>query len=731
MNDPIISVIVPVYKVEQWLPACVDSLLAQEFLNFELLLVDDGSPDGCPELCEAYAQKDERVRVIHRQNGGLSAARNTGIAAARGKYLAFVDSDDVVAPDYLSKMLEAAQGSDADMVVAGFCEMQQDGTIAENAGRYLAEQPGTFGGRELLAQFFGPGAIYYTVAWNKLYRAALWQSLRYPEGILHEDDAVAHHIYAACQTVCCLNETLYFYRQREGSICRSGVRPGSFDGITAHLDWCRFFAADPELAPLLPKALEGCWHRYLGLCFEAKQGPVSWELYSRWQCIQTELRELLPLLKLCRSLKMRDKLSCLLWAYKKLPTPPKTDKKRVVLLLPPTLPVPAVQGGAVETLAQHLIEQNEQEQKLELCVVARYDPEAAEVSSRFKHTVFHYQKEPGRSLWHSVHFRLSALLGKPIHWNRWFAQPVNFLKDIDADAYIAEGGDASGWQQASRELGRERFWVHLHGEAVGSPELDQIYSGAIAISDYIRGAWQNGTDRFTEIVPNCVDDRAFCPATETDRVRAMQLREELGYTPDDFVVLFCGRTCPEKGIHQLIRALRKLPDPAMKLLVVGSPFFGVETNSAYFAELKEQAKSLGDRIQFTGFVHNSKLPDYYRMADVACFPALWNEPAGITAIEAMACGCPIIATRSGGMPEYLAGSNAVLVERSEAFKDGKLVPVKSIFPMDAAIAMTLKTLKAAPERRKAMSEAGLTAAKRYTAAEYYRRILAALSSKQS
>ncbi|EJW94701.1 glycosyltransferase, group 2 family protein, partial [gut metagenome] len=184
--------------------------------------MDDGSPDSCPALCEAYAQKEERVRVIHRENGGLSSARNSGIAAARGDYLAFVDADDTVAPDYLSTMFYAAQNSDADLVISGFCEMQQDSTVLPDAGRYLAEQTGTFVGRELLAHFFDPDSIYYTVAWNKLYRARIWQTLRYPEGFLHEDEAVAHRLYAACAKVTCLNEILYFYRQREGSICRSG-----------------------------------------------------------------------------------------------------------------------------------------------------------------------------------------------------------------------------------------------------------------------------------------------------------------------------------------------------------------------------------------------------------------------------------------------------------------------------------------------------------------------------
>lgn len=726
MNNPVISVIVPIYNVEQWLPACVDSLLAQDFTDFELILVDDGSPDGCPALCDAYADRDDRVRVIHQKNGGLSAARNTGIEAACGEYLAFVDSDDFVSPQYLSKMLAAARTQSADLVVCGVEDVAESGQNTEEPSHSLCSEAGCFAGRALFSKFFGPNATYYTVAWNKLYRAELWNELRYPEGLLHEDDAVAHRVYAACERVICLEDPLYFYRLRTGSICRTGVLPGTFDGITAHLCWCRYFAADPELAPLLPLAMEGCWHRYLNLCAQLKDQPLSWPLYSRWQCIQSELRQLLPLLKLCRSMSIRDKISCTRWANKALPVPPRTDKKRVVLLMPPELPVPPVEGGAVETLAQHLIEQNEREQQLELCVVTRFDAEAAALSARYKQTVFHYENAPKRSLLHSIRFRLSSLTKNPIHWNRWFCQPLSFLKELDADTYIAEGGDATGWQAASRLLGRDRFWIHLHGEAVGSEQLDSIYSGALAISDYIRKVWQNGTDRHTLVVPNCVNTDLFCPGSEADRQHSAQLRRELGYSKEDFVVLFCGRTCPEKGIHKLICALEKLPDPSIKLLVVGSPFFGAENSSDYFTNLKKQAAPLADRIRFIGFIPNSQLPDYYRMADTACFPALWEEPAGITAIEAMACGCPILATRSGGMPEYLQGSNAVLVDRSEVWKDGQLVSVKRVFPTEAALALSLRKLKSSPENRCAMSLAGPKAAQRYTSQQYYRHLIHSL-----
>ncbi len=724
MKNPSISVVVPVYKVEAWLPACVDSLLKQDFDDFELILVDDGSPDGCGAICDEYARKDERVRVIHRQNGGLSAARNSGIEAARGQYIAFVDSDDWVAPDYLSRMYKTAQTQQADLVVCGVEDTPDSGQRLAEPALTGPQQEGLFTGRELIGCFLGPCSTYYTVAWNKLYRASLWQELRYPEGMIHEDDAVAPCLYAACGRVVCLAQPLYFYRLRQGSICRTGVSAGSFDGVSAHAAWCRFFAAEPELAPHLGKALEGCWQRYLSVCAEAfRTQDLSWQLCARWSEVQAEMKALLPLLRQCYTLSARQKLSCRRWALKKLPLPAKTGKKRVALLLPPELPVPPVHGGAVETLAQHLVTENQREGKLELCVISRFDPEALARAGQYKNTLFYYQQPPRRSLGYSLRYRLS---GNRLHWNRWYADCLGFLKRLDADVCIAEGGDLTGWAQASRTLGREKFLAHLHGETPGSPELDRIYSGALAISGYIAKLWQSGTQRPVKLVPNCVNAEQFSQGDAARQAAARALRRELGYTDEDFVVLFCGRTCPEKGIHQLVAAMQKLEDPKVKLLVVGSPFFGAESNSPYFDKLKKDAALLSDRIQFTGFVENSRLPAYYRLADAACFPALWEESAGITAIEAMACGCPVIATRSGGMPEYLEGSKAILLERSEVWKPEGLVPVEGAAPLADTLAQAIRRLSQNEELCRQMRDAGLETAKRYTTREYYQNILHAL-----
>lgn len=124
-----ISVIVPIYKVEQYLPRCIDSILLQTFTDFELILVDDGSPDNCPRICDEYGASDSRIRVIHKQNAGVSAARNTGLEAAQGEYIAFCDSDDYWAPDFLKELIKTANREKADCVAANYTMVDETGSI--------------------------------------------------------------------------------------------------------------------------------------------------------------------------------------------------------------------------------------------------------------------------------------------------------------------------------------------------------------------------------------------------------------------------------------------------------------------------------------------------------------------------------------------------------------------------------------------------------------------------
>ena len=718
---PRISVIVPVYKVEQFLPTCVQSILGQTFADFELILVDDGSPDGCGALCDAYAEQDSRVRVIHQKNGGLSAARNSGIAAAKGELLAFVDSDDLIAPDYLEQLYNALCSSGADMALCAVEDVNEDGSPLEHPEITAPAAAGSFSGKALLAEFFGPNATCYTVAWNKLYKRSLWEQLRYPEGLIHEDDAVAHRLFAACETVSCLDAPLYRYRLRQGSICRSGISPGSFDGVTAHADWCRFFRDQGMDKALLDKALAACFRRYLALCAGAKN-ELTWPIAARWHGVQAELRCLLPLVKHCGALSLTEKLSCLRWCTRPLPLPGHSGTPRAALLLPPELPVPAVKGGAVETLATHLMEENQTQRQLELALVCRLDEEAAAASARFSQSLIFFVPPAGRarSLVHRVRYRLAKLAKRPVYWQEYQHYPLPFLKRLNADLYSVEGGQLDAWQQAAACFGAEKMAAHLHGVAYSSPALDAQFGRVLAISDYVRRAWLSSSalpaDRALLLL-NCVDTSRFCliPSSENERA---QLRSRLGLTQDDFVVLFCGRVCEEKGIHRLVQAMRQIQDPAVKLAVIGSPFFAGQADSPFFAELRKQAAALGERIVFTGFVPNEELPAYYRMADAACFPALWEEPAGITAIEAMACGCPVIATDSGGMPEYLEGSGAVLLRRDEIW-DGECTPVPGVPELSGQIAEAILALKDQPARRAEMAAAGVRRAQDFSRQSYY------------
>lgn len=225
---PEISVIVPVYKVEKYLNCCVDSILNQTFENFELILVDDGSPDDCGRICDEYAAKDNRVVVIHQKNQGLSCARNTGIEAARGRYLCFVDSDDYVAPDYCRVLYELLTESEADFSVCGVCRFR-DGDVPEPVD---AEDPGRVSSGEFLKMQLQRQSEFGV--WNKLYRRELFEKISFVPGRLNEDVIFSADLMKNCRAGAVVSgRKLLYYRQREGSIVSDQSVKGSCDRIFA------------------------------------------------------------------------------------------------------------------------------------------------------------------------------------------------------------------------------------------------------------------------------------------------------------------------------------------------------------------------------------------------------------------------------------------------------------------------------------------------------------------
>lgn len=190
--EALISIIVPVYGVEAYLGRCMESLLSQTYQNLEIILVDDGSPDRCPALCDAYKAQDARVQVIHQENAGLSGARNAGLSIARGEYVAFVDSDDYVAADYIRALYELMQESEADITQCRFAYVS-----GEPLESYKSRSYKVYRGESLMEQLYGEEeeATYFVVAWNKLYKRELFSKIRYPQGRIHEDEATTYRLF--------------------------------------------------------------------------------------------------------------------------------------------------------------------------------------------------------------------------------------------------------------------------------------------------------------------------------------------------------------------------------------------------------------------------------------------------------------------------------------------------------------------------------------------------------
>ena len=243
-----ISVIVPIYRVEKYLPACIDSILNQTFTDFELILVDDGSPDRCPEICDETAKRDARVRVIHQANAGLSAARNAGIEIAHGEWLGFVDSDDYIAPQFYEKLYQTAQRTDADCVMCSVQNVDESGKPIDSALMRVADEVKT--GREVLRKIGRDDVTPYLTAWNKLYRRKLFNTLRYPAGRQNEDVFVFAELFCQVQRAVCVAEPLYFYRKRIGSIMNSVVTLRNLDEMWAYVNCFEHLQQDDEESTL-------------------------------------------------------------------------------------------------------------------------------------------------------------------------------------------------------------------------------------------------------------------------------------------------------------------------------------------------------------------------------------------------------------------------------------------------------------------------------------------------
>ena len=206
--DKLVSIILPVYGVEKYLPECVDSLLAQTYEHLEIILVDDASPDRCGAICDSYAARDSRVRVIHKQNGGAASARNAGLDVARGELVCFVDSDDTVEPEYIQVLMETL--GDGDMAMCGFFFRSRSGSRPEIVA------PGSYDREGFMKRFLEDWSC--SLLWNKIFRRACIGNLRMAEGHRVDDEFFTYQVALNCRKVTVTDKCLYHYRMRLSSV---------------------------------------------------------------------------------------------------------------------------------------------------------------------------------------------------------------------------------------------------------------------------------------------------------------------------------------------------------------------------------------------------------------------------------------------------------------------------------------------------------------------------------
>lgn len=259
--DYLVSIIVPVYNVETYVGKCLESLMAQTYKNIEILVIDDGSTDNSGIICDRYMKKNEKIRVIHQSNAGLSAARNIGLDYCRGDFIMFVDSDDFVHPEMCEILIDNIERYDGDICLAKFQRIGEGKAVKEY---YIDEQYSVevFSKKQIFEKLLDANfGVYVATAWGKLYRRKLFTNLRYEVGRLHEDEFIIHKILDKVDKAVCLDVKLYYYLQRSDSIMGRKFNVKRLDALDALEDRIEYFEKNEEYDLLYTQAI-----KYLEFC---------------------------------------------------------------------------------------------------------------------------------------------------------------------------------------------------------------------------------------------------------------------------------------------------------------------------------------------------------------------------------------------------------------------------------------------------------------------------------
>lgn len=392
---------------------------------------------------------------------------------------------------------------------------------------------------------------------------------------------------------------------------------------------------------------------------------------------------------------------------------------KIAVLTSGILPVPAVQGGAVENLIDFYLDYNDQHHLHEITVYSIWHPEVRRHPA-LKSETNHYKYIKADGWW----ARLKKWLYLKKHGDEYYHYSIEYylhetIKDLRKQQYdIIIIENRPGYALKLKTITPAKLIYHLHNEKLDKETVNaqEIYDAAsliITVSDYIKNCVQTivSHDKKIQTIHNGIDLASFSNNAETDR-------SILGFKDNDYILVFSGRMNRDKGIMELVEAMQLLKDHQhIKLMIIGSSFYANATNdNAFTTELKQKAESLKNRIIFTGFIPYSKMPEYLQMADVAVVPSTWDDPFPTTVLEAQAMGLPIITTCRGGIQEEVTEDNAIMLDTDEQFVEN--------------LANAILDLYEHPEKRAAMAKASLERSKFFDKETYAKNIFAALEGIQ-
>ena len=314
MPNPTISIITTVYDAKDYLPRTVRSVLAQTFRDIELLLVEDGSPNGCGALCDELAQTDPRIRVFHKENGGPASALNVGLDNARGDYVGFVDSDDLVELDMFERLYDAIRANGVRLAACNADAVDENGAPVPGAG-VKTTQTGVRDAMALLMDTFQTGGFYGLLCWNKLFDIRLFRDkgVHFDESMFFGDDASELHRVYDSENVVCLPDILYHYRRRGGQMTEAVFPPRKLDDLTMYWNWLCWFRQRPERAEYYQWAVAWYWKVfYLFWCQAGEAGELP-ALKEQFLAHKKHLDSILPHILRCPHVPGAEKARAVLF----------------------------------------------------------------------------------------------------------------------------------------------------------------------------------------------------------------------------------------------------------------------------------------------------------------------------------------------------------------------------------------------------------------------------------